>query len=195
MAWRLLTHRSYGDSVYVIRNGAVLVYLELPPVQAASGQPTGPAQQQILATLCAGDFFGEGALLKGKSARRSASISAIQYSLIYSLHVDEMSAALAHHPKVRANSRRHPQHRKKKPPTLHCSQVRADIAKIAAEREDANNTMSQRGELSGSNSGSPNATRASRCSFGITDEASSSEKPMDDRGRKKNGAADSMLFA
>ena len=57
---------------------------------------------QTLATLTKGHFFGEGALLKGKSARRGANVMAVTYTLIYALHVDEMHRVLVHYPKVMA---------------------------------------------------------------------------------------------
>ena len=66
----------------MIKNGQVIVYLDV-------GETF-----QTLATLGSGQFFGEGALLKGKSARRGANVSAVTYSLIYSLHVDEMQKML-----------------------------------------------------------------------------------------------------
>ena len=55
----------------MIKNGQVIVYLDV-------GETF-----QTLATLGSGQFFGEGALLKGKSARRGANVSAVTYSLIY----------------------------------------------------------------------------------------------------------------
>ena len=96
-------------SQYVIKNGQVMVYLDFG------------ANVQQLAQLASGQFFGEGALLKGKSARRGANVSALAYSLIYSLHVDEMNKMLVRYPKVMET-----------------------IEKIAAEREAATASMSVR---------------------------------------------------
>ena len=101
--------RYYGEKVYIIKNGRVLVYL------------TYDQAQQELARLGAGDFFGEGALLKGRSAKRNAYISALEYSLIYSLHVDNMTEVLQRYPAVMAT-----------------------IANIAKGREEATASMSVR---------------------------------------------------
>ena len=68
-----------GEEMYVIRNGQVVVYI-------SHGDDT-----QQLATLGTGSFFGEGALLKGKAAKRAANVSSVSYSLIFSLHVDAMN--------------------------------------------------------------------------------------------------------
>ena len=89
----------------MIKNGQVIVYLDV-------GETF-----QTLATLGSGQFFGEGALLKDKSARRGANVSAVTYSLIYSLHVDEMQKMLPRYPKVMST-----------------------IEQIAAEREAATET-------------------------------------------------------
>ena len=78
-------------------------------------------QIQPLASLASGQFFGEGALLKGKGAVRGASVKAVAYSLIYSLHVDAVNQLLTHHPKVMQT-----------------------IEAIAHEREEATATMSVR---------------------------------------------------
>lgn len=86
----IITKGHYGEEMYVIKSGQVLVFLDMAE------------SVQHLATLGSGQFFGEGALLKGKSARRAANVSAISYSLIYSLHVDEMGKLLPRYPKVRA---------------------------------------------------------------------------------------------
>ena len=67
----------------MIKNGQVSVYLV-----------KGDAKHE-LASLDAGDFFGEGALLKGKSARRNAFVGATTYSLVYSLHVESMNGVRA----------------------------------------------------------------------------------------------------
>lgn len=105
----IITKGYFGEEMYIIKNGAVMVYLQI-----------GDRVQQ-LATLNSGNFFGEGALLKGKSARRGASVSAISYSLIYALHVDDMTKMLPRYPKVHET-----------------------ISKIASDREAATATMSVR---------------------------------------------------
>jgi len=79
-----------GEEMYIIKNGSVSVFIS-----------NGPNQRQQLATLSTGSFFGEGALLKGTSARRAANVSAVSYSLIYSLHVEALAMLLARYPKVR----------------------------------------------------------------------------------------------
>jgi len=80
--------RLVGEEMYVIKNGSVQVYLK------------HGTQVQPLATLTTGNFFGEGALLKGRSARRAANVCSTTYSLIYSLHVEAMSGVLPRYPKV-----------------------------------------------------------------------------------------------
>jgi hyperpolarization activated cyclic nucleotide-gated potassium channel 1 len=85
---------SVGYMMYVIKNGSVSVYLDF-----------GEARKE-LAVLCVGQFFGEGALLKGKSAHRTAWVSAITYALIYSLHVDAMNSILPRFPSVYAKIHR-----------------------------------------------------------------------------------------
>ena len=105
----IITKGYYGEEMYVIKNGSVVVYLKYADTV------------QQLAVLQAGNFFGEGALLKGKSARRGANVSAITYSLVYSLHVDDMSKLLPRYPKVQRT-----------------------IQKIAADRDEATASLSVR---------------------------------------------------
>ena len=109
----------------MIKNGQVIVYFEVEETV------------QTLASLGSGQFFGEGALLKGKSARRGANVSAVTYSLIYSLHVDEMHKILPRYPKVMGT-----------------------IASIAAEREAATETAAATATMM-SNLHSPNGTASS----------------------------------
>jgi CRP-like cAMP-binding protein len=105
----IITKGSVGEEMYVIKNGSVAAYIEF-----------GDARQE-LAVLRVGQFFGEGALLRGKSALRSASVRALTYSLVYSLHVDAMSSILPRYPDVHAS-----------------------IANIERERRQSNATMSVR---------------------------------------------------
>jgi len=74
--------------MYVIKSGSVQGYLK------------HGTQVQPLATLTTGNFFGEGALLKGRSARRAANVCSTTYSLIYSLHVEEHIDKLFDRPKT-----------------------------------------------------------------------------------------------
>jgi CRP-like cAMP-binding protein len=57
----LARRSTVGEEMYVIKNGSVDVFIS-----------SGPDQKQHLATLQTGSFFGEGALLKGASAKRCA---------------------------------------------------------------------------------------------------------------------------
>ena len=58
------------------------------------------SEMREVALLTSNDFFGEGALLKGKSAKRNATVAAASYSLVYSLHVDAMHSILPRYPLV-----------------------------------------------------------------------------------------------
>lgn len=105
----IISMGTIGEDMYVIKNGSVLVYLK----HATHIQP--------LATLNSGDFFGEGALLKGRSARRMAFVKSTTYSLIYSLHVEATNRLLTRYPLVQAA-----------------------IAIIAAQRDEETKTKSTR---------------------------------------------------
>jgi len=85
----IIRMHQFGKEMYVIKNGSVTVYLK----DVEGGR-------NVLATLVAGNFFGEGALLRGTAARRGAYVAAVTYSLIYSLHVEEMNEMLLRYPSV-----------------------------------------------------------------------------------------------
>ncbi len=77
-----------GDSLYLIARGVVRVQR-----QEADGT------QHQLATLMAGDFFGEMALLRGE--RRSATVRAVTPSSLYELKREALDRVMAAHPDVR----------------------------------------------------------------------------------------------
>ena len=106
----ILIKGNLGEDMYVIKNGMVRVYLEYTT-----------ERKQELATLGPATVFGEGALLKGKSALRAATVVAASYSLIYALHVDAMNSILRRYPGVKAK-----------------------IEEVAVERERSTATLSVR---------------------------------------------------
>jgi CRP-like cAMP-binding protein len=78
---------SPGDHMYFISHGVVRVSRE-------EGGST-----RDLATLIAGDFFGEAALLSGEP--RNASVTAVTECTLYRLHRDDLEVAIATQPAIR----------------------------------------------------------------------------------------------
>jgi CPA1 family monovalent cation:H+ antiporter len=76
-----------GDFMYFISHGVV----------RASREELGVSSE--LATLMAGDFFGEAALLTGEP--RSATVTAVTECLLYKLHRDDLEVAMATQPAIR----------------------------------------------------------------------------------------------
>jgi CPA1 family monovalent cation:H+ antiporter len=72
-----------GDALYVIARGVVRVLRDATPI----------------ATLFAGDFFGEGALLRGE--RRNATIRAVTPSVLYELGSRQFNETIAQFPDAR----------------------------------------------------------------------------------------------
>lgn len=72
-----------GDALYVIARGVVRVL----------------SDERAIATLFAGDFFGERALLHGE--RRNATIRAVTPSVLYELRARDFNETIAHFPEAR----------------------------------------------------------------------------------------------
>jgi len=63
---------------------------------------TEDGEEKKLATLRAGDFFGEGALINvGSEGRRGASVNAKTYAVVYSLLAETVHEVLLNYPEVR----------------------------------------------------------------------------------------------
>ena len=92
-----------GCEVYIIKNGLLKVLIKCSNnggVNHHASSEGQAAEMRLVARLSSNDFFGEGALLKGKSAKRNATVVAVSYSLVYSLHVDAMHSILPRYPLV-----------------------------------------------------------------------------------------------
>ena len=76
---RVIREGESGDKFYLIRTGSVVV-------------KRGPQEEQI-ATLTPGDFFGEMALLTGEP--RNASVDALEETTLYSLSQEQFQKAIA----------------------------------------------------------------------------------------------------
>jgi putative ABC transport system ATP-binding protein len=76
---RVIQEGEAGDKFYLIRSGSVAVKRD-------------PSGQQV-ATLTAGDFFGEMALLTGEP--RNASVDTLEETTLYSLSQEQFQTAIA----------------------------------------------------------------------------------------------------
>ena len=112
----LIIHQGHmGKELFIIKSGEVRIFLN-----------RGETNELELARLIAGDFIGEGALLRGSHARRGAYASAVYYSILYSLDADRVDMILENYPDVRKTI--------------------ADIARQRSEANAAAKTTTARGE-------------------------------------------------
>ena len=77
-----------GDYMYFIAHGVVRV----------SREEHGMSRD--LATMMAGEFFGEAALLSGRQPR-NATVTAVTPCTLYKLHRDDLEVAMATQPAIR----------------------------------------------------------------------------------------------
>ncbi len=84
---RLFSQGDRGDSFFFVLNGTVIITRSFG------------TEEELLSTMTAGDFFGEGSLLFGSPRR--ASVTAVEDSAVLRMERDDFNFLLMSHPEIR----------------------------------------------------------------------------------------------